>query len=523
MKWKAASAKYRQDIARAMVAATPPLIVGRPPATDLELRSAMNNWGFNTKRRADAPAEVAERLRWLSENTRPLRDLADPGVAREVLEAATSRLDGQRAAPDTVRKHRMLLSNAMDYAVELELLDTNPIKAIKWRAPTTSTTREVDRRSVVNHRQARALLEAVKSQEPSGPRLVAFFALMYYSALRPEEAVNLDRDHIVLPPASRRRAWGELHLTSAAPHAGRHWTNDGALRETRALKHRIEGESRTVPIPPQLVAILRSHLAEFPDGPDGRLFYGVRSESTAVDDVHASLAARPARPPSRHVSRRPRSPAGRTTFATPASRPGSTPASPPHRSPPGPATASTCSSRSTPRPSRARKPSPSDGSRPPSRMAWVTKTTRPTSVRKGSAACEQSGLVMPPRSRASAVAAEPPSSSSAPTGDPWHVCGTDTRRTPVSAGHSRTTQKGPRPAFPLARAPSERGTPDRIRTGATALRGRRARPLHNGGLFVALSLVRATRRDLTEASPANKIAAPDDRNRGALLNIWLGY
>ena len=26
------------------------------------------------------------------------------------------------------------------------------------------------------------------------------------------------------------------------------------------------------------------------------------------------------------------------------------------------------------------------------------------------------------------------------------------------------------------------GTPDRIRTGATALRGRRARPLHNGGL-----------------------------------------
>jgi hypothetical protein len=34
-------------------------------------------------------------------------------------------------------------------------------------------------------------------------------------------------------------------------------------------------------------------------------------------------------------------------------------------------------------------------------------------------------------------------------------------------------------AEPLA---SSGGTPDRIRTGATALRGRRARPLHNGGL-----------------------------------------
>lgn len=279
MKWKAASAKYRQDIARALVAATPPLITGRPPATDRELRSALTNWGFNTKRRDDAPPEVIARLRWLSQNTRPISDLTEPGVARAVLEAATSRLDGQRAAPDTVRKHRMLLSNAMDYAIELKRIDHNPIKAIKWRAATTSTTREVDRRSVVNHRQARALLAAVRTQQPSGPRLVAFFALMYYAALRPEEAVNVRADDLELPDADHPQDWGELHLTSAAPHAGSNWTSDGALRETRALKHRLEGESRAVPIPPPLAAILRQHLADFPDGVDGRLFYGVRSES----------------------------------------------------------------------------------------------------------------------------------------------------------------------------------------------------------------------------------------------------
>ena len=279
MKWKGASAKYRQDIARALVAATPPLIVGKPPATDRELRSAMNLWGFNAKRRSDAPPEILERLRWLAANTRPLTDLLQPGVAREVLEAATSRLDGKRAAPDTVRKHRMLLANAMDYAIELGLLDTNPIKTIKWRSLTTaSTTREVDRRSVVNHRQARALLDAVRRQQPSGPRLVAFFGLMYYSALRPEEAVNVDRSNLSLPPASSPADWGELHLTAAAPHVGRQWTDDGALRETRALKHRVDGETRTVPIPPDLVRILRRHLREFPDRPDAKLFTGVRSE-----------------------------------------------------------------------------------------------------------------------------------------------------------------------------------------------------------------------------------------------------
>lgn len=41
--------------------------------------------------------------------------------------------------------------------------------------------------------------------------------------------------------------------------------------------------------------------------------------------------------------------------------------------------------------------------------------------------------------------------------------------------------KRPLPAFPLVRTAFRICTPDRIRTGATALRGRRARPLHNGG------------------------------------------
>ena len=34
------------------------------------------------------------------------------------------------------------------------------------------------------------------------------------------------------------------------------------------------------------------------------------------------------------------------------------------------------------------------------------------------------------------------------------------------------------------------GSPDRIRTGATALRGRRARPLHNGATMAELSAAR---------------------------------
>lgn len=39
----------------------------------------------------------------------------------------------------------------------------------------------------------------MKAQEPSGTRLVAFFAVMYYSALRPEEAIRLTRGNVTMP------------------------------------------------------------------------------------------------------------------------------------------------------------------------------------------------------------------------------------------------------------------------------------------------------------------------------------
>ncbi|HEY2505466.1 MAG TPA: site-specific integrase [Streptosporangiaceae bacterium] len=183
------------------------------------------------------------------------------------------------SATSTSRRHRTILSNAMDYAIELGLLDTDPIRALKWTTPKVSS--EVDRRSVVNPRQARALLAAVKAQQPSGPMLVAFFAVMYYAGLRPEEAINLRVDDVVLP--ARQGAhdddndeWGELQLRSATPDAGREWADDGSARERRQLKHRADGNSRIVPVHPELTKLLRDHLEQFSTTPDGRLFCGVR-------------------------------------------------------------------------------------------------------------------------------------------------------------------------------------------------------------------------------------------------------
>ena len=177
-------------------------------------------------------------------------------------------------------------ASAMDYAGELGLIKANPIRVLKWKAPRVSG--EVDRRSVVNPRQARALLAAIRAQVPSSPQLVAFFGVMYYAGLRPEAAVNLGKDNVSLPPMRWNKEtrqweeppdnknWGELHLRNAAPDVGGEWTDEGADREVRQLKHRADGDSRTIPMHPELTRLIRAHLRDFGTAADGRLFTGIR-------------------------------------------------------------------------------------------------------------------------------------------------------------------------------------------------------------------------------------------------------
>ncbi|GLZ06475.1 hypothetical protein Acsp03_39410 [Actinomadura sp. NBRC 104412] len=111
------------------------------------------------------------------------------------------------------------------------------------------------------------------AENKRGERMVAFFAVMYYAALRPEEAVDLRRDHLVSLPDD---GWGEMRLTHAEPRSGSLWTDSGKPRDRQPLKHRAPGETRPVPIHPELVALLRRHIKEFDIPPGGRLFVGPR-------------------------------------------------------------------------------------------------------------------------------------------------------------------------------------------------------------------------------------------------------
>jgi integrase len=278
MKWPYASPNHRRGIAEALTDATEALTTTTKGAQSRELlRKALRTWAYSGRLQTggEPPEELIPALRWLEHNTVDMGefepDRQGAKLIREVLNRLSSRQDGTPAAGSTVTRKRATFNNAMEYAREQRVVPVNPLTLVKRTRPRMAKT--LDLRVVVNSDQARRLLDAVGTQGKRGERMVGFFAVMYYAALRPEEAVGLTRDDLVSLPEN---GWGEMRLTHAEPRSGSLWTNSGQPRDRQPLKQRAPGETRPVPIHPDLVTLLRDHIAQFNIPPGGRLFVGPR-------------------------------------------------------------------------------------------------------------------------------------------------------------------------------------------------------------------------------------------------------
>ncbi|WP_030442926.1 tyrosine-type recombinase/integrase [Actinoplanes subtropicus] len=267
MKWPRAAAKHRKSIAEALSNVTPVLLSGtRGAPAEADIRRALYAWSFNKARRdaGPPPEEFAPAIRWISSNTVSLNELRDAALVRKALDALSLRQDGRQAAATTIARKRAVFYGALRYAVELGLLAAHPMANVQWVTPKSND--EIDRRSVVNPEQALTLLGAVCERHP---RLVAFYACLYYAALRPAEALHLRIEDCELS----EDGWGMLRLSGSTQHVGEGWGDDiNAVREDRELKHRAKTAVRLVPAAPPLVRALRWHLAEHGHAPDGRLF-----------------------------------------------------------------------------------------------------------------------------------------------------------------------------------------------------------------------------------------------------------
>jgi integrase len=278
-KWPYASPNHRRGIAEALTDATEALLANDGGPDREAMREALR-WSYSTRIRdgGDPPAELASVVRWLEDNTVSMASFAERGtgatLARGILARISQTKDGRPSAPNTANRKRMVLGNAMEYACEIGVLSANPLKSVRWTRPRTLLT--VDPRVVINAEQARRFFAAVEAHSERGKRMKAFFGSMYYAGLRPEEAVDLRREHLVSLPETPGE-WGQMRLTNSEPRSGSRWTDSGKPRERRALKHRADGDTRHVPIHPELVAMLRAHLDAYGTGPGGRIFTGPRS------------------------------------------------------------------------------------------------------------------------------------------------------------------------------------------------------------------------------------------------------
>lgn len=274
MKWPRASGKHRKGIAESLATVTEALLVGdRSGPTREQVRAALYGWAFKANERAAGPppAEHEATVRWLADNTVRLAAMGDPALMRKALDGLSVKLDGTAAAASTVARKRVIFYGALAYAVELGRLPAHPLHGVKWIAPQNDD--EVDRRVVANPAQAERLLAGVREDTPE---LEAFFAAMYYSGLRPEELLHVRNDQCELPDAIKADGWGWWHLSGATVAVGEGWGDGGGAHESRSLKHRGKKATRSVPIPPTEVAVLRRHREQFRPGRDGRLFVSRR-------------------------------------------------------------------------------------------------------------------------------------------------------------------------------------------------------------------------------------------------------
>ncbi|GHE61996.1 integrase [Streptomyces longispororuber] len=271
--WHRTGGNSRRTTSKVLTATTIAMLRAQPAAfKPIDVRRALREFAFNTRRREEAPPEVATILKWVERNTLSVAAWEDSVKVEEILHAVSTKLDGTRAAAWSAKRARRVLNVAMEYAVKHRILRANPLP--KGRGATPKTSNAVDRRSLIHpHRMAR-ILAHIRRRPRGGRRLHAYFATIYYTGPRPEEAVALYVEDFRLPPEDAEDQWCDVVIHTAEPEVGKNWTDDGTLHEERDLKGRAEGDTRVVPGPPALTKIIRAHIEAEGLKPGDRMFKG---------------------------------------------------------------------------------------------------------------------------------------------------------------------------------------------------------------------------------------------------------
>ena len=292
-KWPHLAPISRRSAAEALTTVTVALVSHRRGAPDpAVLRRALFAWAFNPgTRNLTPPAETASALDWIAAASLPVTALQETpprirlalGACARTRHRDTSRRHHPAAQARRVPQRRRLRRRAAAAGRQPDRPD-----------PVESPRRRPDRRPPRRRRPRpgpRACSPPSAPSATAAQHLEAFYGCLYYAALRPSEAVMLRESRL---PSPRPRLGPHRPGRLRAP--GRQdWTDDGTARQARGLKHRAQHETRSIPIPPVLVQLLRAHLKRYGTAPDGRIFRTARGGLIQDSAYSAVWAGRPRR------------------------------------------------------------------------------------------------------------------------------------------------------------------------------------------------------------------------------------
>lgn len=211
------------------------------------LRSATRVW------LASPDAAMPEHLeRWsidLRDLTHAQAKLADVELTRT--EAGTPK------ASVTARRYRTTMRTMLTAAVEQKLCDEVVWPKHAQRRTSQKVTNSVEHTDLPTFAQASEAFDRMVNHQPASGGLRVLSYIMYLAGLRPSEARALHIEDLDLPA----EGWGSILVRRAITDAGDSFT--GAGEEEGVTK---TGTSRTVPIPPVLVSILRDCAGERTSG-----------------------------------------------------------------------------------------------------------------------------------------------------------------------------------------------------------------------------------------------------------------
>lgn len=255
LKWPQWSGHSRRSAVESLVALTPHMVTSRAGRQPEDLGAWLRDVGFLP----EAPDHA-----WLARWSVPLADI-NAGLLERVLTAATTKRDGTSMAAAVVRRHRTTLGAVLRSALRRGLIEANPLDQVEWRAPERDMA--VDVATVPSLADVVEIVDHVAGLSSSGARYAALYASVGMAGLRPSEAIGMQCTDLELPS----EGWGLARLRGAMTSPGRRYSAGGDVHEMKGLKQRPRDATRDVPLPPQLVERLQSHIERWAPG-DGVVF-----------------------------------------------------------------------------------------------------------------------------------------------------------------------------------------------------------------------------------------------------------